>query len=208
MFTAALVIIGDLVAVINTYLSGEITARFILKAFSILFVASLVFGYYLDDVRKGKPTNLAKPFAYGTSFLVVIAIIGSFFIIGSPKLARDLQFDQQRVNDLSNIQWQIVTYWQRKGQLPSALSDLHDSISGFSVPVDPETQQNYTYEVINTEALSFQLCATFDQPAEQQRNTKYVYPVASQDENWQHPKGYYCFERIIDKQLYPPIQAK
>ena len=119
-----------------------------------------------------------------------------------------MQFDQQRVNDLSNIQWQIVTYWQRKGQLPSALSDLHDSISGFSVPVDPETQQNYTYEVINTEALSFQLCATFDQPAEQQRNTKYVYPVASQDENWQHPKGYYCFERIIDKQLYPPIQAK
>src|SRR5258706_13559775 len=50
LFITALVIIGDLVFVINTFLSGEITVRFILKSLSILLVAVVIFWYYLDDV--------------------------------------------------------------------------------------------------------------------------------------------------------------
>lgn len=212
LFIASLIIIGDLVAVINAYLSGEITARFILKAFSILFVAAVVFSYYLDDVRKEQPTNLAKPFAYGTSLLVVVSIIGSFFIIGSPKLARDIQFDQQRVNDLSSIQFQTVSYWQRKQSLPTALSDLNDPFTGFSVPADPATNQQYEYTIKDPIALTFDLCATFatDSKAIPESRTlpKAPVPYSASDANWNHATGRVCFERTIDKQLYPPLQAK
>src|SRR3989338_5018493 len=72
LFIASLVIIGDLIAVINTFLGGEITTRFVLKALSVLLVAGFVFGYYLDDVRKENPTELAKPFAFTTGALVLI----------------------------------------------------------------------------------------------------------------------------------------
>src|SRR3989344_3154358 len=52
LFVAALIIIGDVVALIYNLLGGELTARFLLKMLTILFVAGSVFGYYLADIRK------------------------------------------------------------------------------------------------------------------------------------------------------------
>ncbi len=214
LFIASLVIIGDLISIINTLLGGEITIRFILKALSILFVAALVFGYYLDDVRKETPSKLAKPFAWLTSVLALVVIIGAFFLIGTPNAARLMQFDQQKVSDLQNIQSQIVNYWQRKEALPNSLSDLNDAISGYSVPTDPQTKKSYEYIVKDAASLSFELCATFNKPS--QDNTQNILnrplPMAgiqdSYNQNWDHSSGRICFERTIDKQLYPPINQK
>ena len=52
LFIVALVVIGDLVALINSFLSGEITTRFSLKALSILFVTGSIFFYYFADIKK------------------------------------------------------------------------------------------------------------------------------------------------------------
>ena len=52
LFAAALIIIGDLVTLINFFLQGELTIRFILKVLAVLFVAGSVFGYYLHDIKK------------------------------------------------------------------------------------------------------------------------------------------------------------
>jgi hypothetical protein len=208
LFIAALVIIGDLVFVINTFLNGELTTRFLLKALSVIIVAGAIFGYYLDDVRKNKPTTLAKPFAWGTLLVVAALVIGAFFIVGSPKQARLQQFDQQRLNDLQGIQWQVVNYWQQKGQLPVSLTDLNDSISGYIAPMDPETRMPYQYIIKNAATLNFQLCATFN-AASDTNNPKTV-PVPAMYPNdmsqvWNHPVGYFCFDRTIDQQLYPPL---
>jgi len=54
LFIAALIIIGDLVTLINTFLGGEVTVRFILKVLSVLFVTGSVFGYYLHEIRRYK----------------------------------------------------------------------------------------------------------------------------------------------------------
>lgn len=202
LFIASLVVVGDLIAVINNLLGGETTLRFILKALSILLVSGLVFGYYLDDVRKSESTKLTKPFAWGSVVLVLIAIISAFFVIGSPNTARLLQFDQQKISNLTEIQYQIINYWQRKEALPENLSDLNDSISGFKAPLDPQTKLNYEYNIIDKENLIFQLCADFNKQSVKEQAKPY-YPNMS--ENWDHPQGYYCFERKIDKQLYPPL---
>lgn len=209
LFIASLVIIGDLITVINFFLGGEVTTRFILKALSVLLVAGVVFGYYLDDVRRETPTKLAKYFAWGTGALVLVCVVGSFFIVGSPATARLIQFDQQKISDLQTIQGQIVNYWQRKETLPSSLSDLNDPLSNYKVSNDPQTNQPYEYIVKDAANLSFELCANFNKEGTDQYSQtlpKSVYNPAGQPmDNWQHSAGRVCFERTIDKQLYPPI---
>ncbi len=54
LFAAALIIAGDLVALINNLLSGELTARFLLKAAAVLFVAGSAFGYYFWDLKSNR----------------------------------------------------------------------------------------------------------------------------------------------------------
>ncbi len=203
LFVAALVVVGDLVAVINNLLGGDTTARFILKALSVLLVAGFVFGYYFDDVRRETPSKLGKPFAWVAGVLVLVVIVWSFFIIGSPNSARLIQYDQQRVSDLQGIQSQIVNYWQSKGALPPTLVNLSDTISGYNAPVDPQSKVNYEYNIKDVTNLSFELCATFSKPT-QKDTTRALYPVgAGIDQNWDHSAGTVCFARTIDKQLYP-----
>jgi hypothetical protein len=204
---AALVIIGDLVFVINTFLGGEITARFVLKALSVLAVAAVVFWYYLDDVRRAAPLKNGKYVALALAAVILAGIIGAFFIVGSPMQARLQQFDQQRVSDLQGIQSQVVNYWQRKGIMPQNLGDLTDSISGYTVPVDPQTKQPYQYMLEDPKELVFQLCANFNSKSGQDGMSPAsvpAYPPGS-IQNWDHPSGIYCFQRTIDQQLYPPI---
>lgn len=208
LFVAALVIIGDLISVINTFLGGEITVRFILKALSVLVVAAIVFWYYLDDVRRDSPSKLSKYFAIATGIIVLVSVVGAFFIIGSPAKARLMQLDQRRTNDLQTIQYQVVNYWQRKGTLPETMSDLDDPISGYSSPVDPENNQPYEYHIKDAVSLTFELCATFSLSSNSNISnieTKPLpYPVGGEfSQNWNHDQGRICFERKIDKQLYP-----
>lgn len=54
LFAAGLIIMGDLVALINKLLEGELTLRFILKVLTIFLVAGSVFGYYIVDLKKNK----------------------------------------------------------------------------------------------------------------------------------------------------------
>ncbi len=199
LFITALVIIGDSIFVINTFLSGEITIRFILKALSVILVAGIIFGYYLDDVRRETPTKLAIYFAWGSGILVLAVIINAFILVGSPNSARLIQFDRQKISDLQQIQMQIVNYWQRKESLPISLFDLNDPISEFKVPVDLQSNVSYEYNVKNAASLSFELCATFNKPGKGNN-----YGLA--DTVWDHASGRVCFERTIDKQLYPLIK--
>lgn len=208
LFITSLVILGDLVFTVNTFLNGEVTARFILKALSVLIVAATIFGYYLDDVRRQQSSNMAKTYAIITIIIVLVMVVGAFFIVGSPAKARLMQLDQQRIGDLQNIQWQIVNYWQRKEVMPKNLSDLQDPISGYIIPNDPETNMPYEYKLIDDKNLKFELCAKFSLEGNdqfgQQRTTPKSINIDSQS-NWQHAEGNVCFERQIDKQLYPPI---
>lgn len=203
LFVASLIIIGDSIGIINTFLSGEITARFILKALSVIIVAGVIFGYYLDDVRRDAPTKLARQFAIIAGFLVLVTVVSSFIIIGSPNSARAIQLDQQRASDLQGIQMQIINYWQRKNILPSSLSDLNDVISGYMVPKDPVTGAAYKYAISDMSSLSFSLCATFSKPTQNDVPAPYLY--GGNNQTWNHGEGLVCFSRMIDKQLYPPI---
>jgi len=48
---AACVIVGDLIYLLNSLLSGALTVRFVLKSLTVGLIAGAVFGYYLWSMR-------------------------------------------------------------------------------------------------------------------------------------------------------------
>lgn len=211
LFAAALIMIGDLVYLVYNFLGGEITARFVLKSLSLFLVVGAIFWHYLADIRRHEPMKSMKKLIWGVSVVVAAAVIGSFFLVGSPLTARARRFDDERVNGLQQIQRQVVNYWQTKRTFPTDLDALTNEIQGFRAPADPESGVAYEYRVLG--ALQFELCATFNlpsvptarplsAPAYEPRGAK---PL---EDFWDHGAGRTCFDRTIDPEFYPPFDLK
>lgn len=203
LFVAGATIAGDLIAVIYTFLEGDLTTRFLLKALTILVVLGGGFWYYLEELKGTWETKegLSKLIGGVVALVVLVSVVSGFFIIGSPAEARLEKIDIQRTTDLQNIQWQVVNFWQLKQTIPESLNELNDPISGFVVPVDPDTGASYTYE--RTSSASFKLCATFSTASDATSLTMPRDPYMV-DQNWTHGIGEVCFDRTIDPERYPP----
>jgi hypothetical protein len=205
LFIAGATIAGDLIALIYTFLNGDITTRFVLKALTILVVLGGGFWYYLEELRGRWETSegLSKLIGGVVALVVLASIVGGFFIIGSPETQRLMRLDEQKVNDLSIIQQEVTTYWQQKQELPREISDLEDPLRGFIAPMDTQYDESYRYEV--TGPMNFRLCAMFNlESSESKSRTAYTY-YGTPSGNWQHEAGEVCFDRTIDPDLFPPI---
>jgi hypothetical protein len=202
LFASAVTVVVDLIVLIYRFYSGDYSVQFFAKILSVLIVAAAVFGYYLWDIRR-ENNESKKPKLYGwlSSIIIAAIIIAGFFIVGSPATQRDRRFDETRISNLQTIQNEIINYWATKNILPSTLIDLNDSISGFSVPSDPQTNINYEY-IINGK-LSFKLCANFNTDSNDYNSGQTVIPmIYPYNQNWNHSVGRVCFTRTIDPQLY------
>jgi len=205
LFVASITIIADLITLVNYFLNGEITTRFILKVAVVLIVAAAVFGYYLWDLRRDVTikTMMARNLAIITAVVALGTIILGFVFVGSPAAQRQVRFDEQRVMNLADIQNEIINYYSLKRVVPPTLGDLNNSISGFTVPTDPKTKAAYEYNIKSD--LEFELCATFETEFSNNQEVV-VMPIYSNSpygQNWNHGLGRVCFTRIIDPALYP-----
>lgn len=226
LFLSSLVVVIDLVTLLRYFIAGEITSRFILKVVAVLIVAILVGLRHICLLRNIEERIKLNSKVLGTvsSVLVISAIVYSFMIMGSPFKQRSLRLDDRRIQDLQNVQYQIITYWQQKEKLPAKLSDLANPLSGYSLPIDPEFEKGNTYEysIKNEKKLQFELCATFSLQMpkgwrEYNNNvmpyygvkdiaiSSYPYPGGGINESWDHEAGRTCFDRTIDKDMYPPF---
>lgn len=210
LFAAGFAVAGDLVALLYTFLQGEVTIRFILKVLSVLIVAGGVFSYYFYDLRRDASSKPNKLFVGLTGLFIVLAIVLGFMTFGSPQAQRDMRFDSQREMNLSDIQWRVLNHWQTTEKLPQVLNDLEDNFNGNPVPVDPETKVAYEYTV--TAPLSFELCATFARASSAESQDPKMMPIDTSyyggglDPRFQHEAGRTCFARTIDPVKYPPYE--
>jgi hypothetical protein len=176
-----------------------------------------------------KLNKIINPSAAG--ILIILSIVWAFYVMGSPMKQRLFRLDDRRVQDLQSIQWQIINFWQQKEKLPVDLKELANPISGYTIPVEPEFEKGkvYEYSVKDAKNLTFELCADFsaEMPKGWQEyssggvmpmyDTKvasevssdvavssYPYPGGGVNDSWDHKVGRTCFERTIDKELYPP----
>jgi len=205
LLIASITIVGDLITVLYTLLQGEITARFLLKAVTLLVLAGLVSGfYYLErkkiQYRKAIRPSVFRGFGWVVAGLVVIGIGLGFMDAGSPEQARKRAFDMQRTNRLGSLSTCIERYAREMGQLPQSLDDLKKS-AGYAYCADsiqdPKTKTDFEYRVVTPSRLQgqarvgdFELCANFDLPsaAEDDDNGLYGGSVLLR----RHPAGHSC----------------
>ncbi len=187
LFIAFCNIIGGLIAVVNGFLKGEFFSSFILKAITVLVIALGVFGYNLYDLRR-KDYDTRSQVSLISLIVVIIlglaAIVGGFVIMGSPAKARLYGYDNQRVNDLSSLSYQVQDYYTTNKKLPSDLSEPQ-----FQQFKDPETKQPYEYSTASDK--QYQLCAAFslDSPS-QADGRNYMGPEAW----YYHKAGRQCYK--------------
>ena len=231
LFMSAVVVAVDLVVLVQNFVAGEVTARFIMKVLVALLVAVVVAGYHL--IVLWTPASDSKNATYRKRGMVMNAVISSvlvatmvalaFMVMGSPTSQRNLRLDQARLNDLQNIQGQVINYWQQKERLPATLIELADPLSGYMIPRDPESDTGAVYEYNVKGPMTFEICATFALPipegwqdygkgggvmpmyAERDMAVSYPYPgPGGVNDSWIHEAGHTCFERTIDPEIYKP----
>src|SRR3989338_7395061 len=100
--------------------------------------------------------------------IVCAAMVVGVWYAGSPRAARASRIDDQRIQDLGNLQATIDAYWQNEKKLPENLAQVKDtaqklppyaSISYF-VTKDPVSGEDYGYKKVDED--TFEVCATFE----------------------------------------------
>jgi hypothetical protein len=179
LFVTICTLVGTLVSLIYKFLGGELTVRFGFKALTVCVLALTVFGYYLYNLRRNYSLTSRIPliFTVVVSFAVLLSLIWSISIIGTPSEMRMKRIDSTRLSDISSIQNEVFNQFQNSDKLPTNLAELNNAFQGYSVPVDPVTQESYGYKVIQQAVMKmnyqtnkkeladeaiFELCATFD----------------------------------------------
>jgi len=175
LLVASVVVVGDLIAVLNTFFRGEITARFFLKALTILVIAGMVCGFYVLERKRVQfrhivPRRTFQLFGYVLSGLVLLGVVLGFVAAGSPTTERMRTFDERRSQNLSALAGCIDRYAEEYERLPATLADLSAANYSHCVTSDPETKESYEYQVIRPLARTgasgvlegaFELCADF-----------------------------------------------
>lgn len=176
LLIASVTIVGDLITVLFTFLQGEISARFFLKAFTIFALAGGIFGFYFLErkkiqYKKDVPRTVFRDFGVVVTVVVVLGVVLGFFAGGSPETTRQRTFDAERANSLAALSSCVEGYARDLGQLPVSLGDLRRS-SQYAYCADfmqdPETGDEYGYRVVTPSRIEgagrvgeFELCATF-----------------------------------------------
>lgn len=199
LLVSAVVMIGWLIATINSFLNGELTVKFILKALTAILIAALIFSYYLYDIRRAeadKINNIIRAYFYGSLGLVAAALIISFFFIDSPLKVREQKFDQLIINKFSQIDSAINAYYGENKKLPENLKAFLNGGSIYYITendlTDPATNKMFDYNVKGED--TYELCAAFKTSNKDlsKSNREYYF-----DARWQHEAGYQCLKQRV-----------
>jgi uncharacterized membrane protein len=160
LFFTGLFLIGSLIAVIYNFLMGELTLAFTLQILVVAVVSLLLFAYSYFSLKRNEKDfgsfgkNLPHIATWGSVALVLISIIYSISIIGSPMEMRKRKFDNLRLQNISEIQNNILSFWQREYKLPESLENIKDDFQyNYLVLKDPKTKANYIYKVLEQSTM-------------------------------------------------------
>jgi Domain of unknown function (DUF5671) len=188
LFVTAVVMICDLIWVFSYFLKGELSTRFLLKAFTVMLISTAIFVYYLGSLRWDRNTNviqvtaLSRQFAVGAAAVLLASFCVGLGITGTPSEQRHLEADQRRIDNLRGIAGALNSWHTRVLPLPNTLSELVGYGVNDSDIADPETKIPYEYRVKSGD--DYELCATFS-------GSEGIAPY--QNQFWRHQKGRTCY---------------
>lgn len=201
---AALILIGDLVAVVYNFLSGELGARFLAKAAIVGVISAAILVNFTRDAERetGGVDWIGRALAIVASLVTLALVLWAFFLVDTPAAARALSFDAQRMNDMHTLARRIDCHRTYFGETPESLPALEAALSRRTeqYPValgcdgealsDPQTAAPYRYERRVGDA--FRICAAFSHgwpDGEATANRYGVRPVAGKHRTLKTPDG-------------------
>lgn len=196
ILVSSMIILGVFIGVINNFLSGELTARFIFKALTMLFISGVCFSFYFYDIKRDnpdKPDKVVKIFFFATLALIVAAFVAAWFFVESPKMARSRLMDQRLIQNIYSIENAMNSYYDRNKKLPANLeefkADKNIYISANAL-VDPETKAPIAYNKISDK--EFELCATFRTDSIEEAAKQSTGYIGMDVNSKEHRAGYQC----------------
>lgn len=199
LFVSSVVMLGWLIATINSFLDGELTTKFILKSITAIGIAASIFTFYLYDIRreevKGKKDKTISLYFYGSLAVIIAVFTVSLFFVESPTETRNRKFDNAILNKFSQIDSAISDYYFDNKTMPESLGVLEQEFNYISEEdlVDPATREQFKYQVL--EEKKYELCATFRTSSKDDETMRDEYLK----ERWPHEAGEQCIaQRVID----------
>lgn len=176
LVVAASVIVGDLIALIFQFMSGELSWRFLLKALAVGAIAGAIFAYYGQDAERNDAAGrrlLNLAFGGGATIAVAATLIASFSLIGGPARERAYRLDDLRIEHLTQLAGEIDCFYWRNNRLPEDLAEVETDLRAYSAGArvdrrcvwrelaDPVSGLTYEFRPIG--GAAFELCADFAQ---------------------------------------------
>ena len=170
---AALALIGDLVAVVYGYLDGDVSARFLSKAFIVAAISGTILVTYSRDAERVSSGGdvVGRGLALLASLVTVGLVIWAFTVVLTPGAVRDLKIDNQRISDLGSIVRLVDCHASYFDEAPDDLAEGAGRLAEYAasnpvaygcaadLPKDPITKQAYQYQ--RTSKTTFTVCASF-----------------------------------------------
>lgn len=180
LLVTAVTIVGDLIAAVFYFLQGELSARFVLKALTILVIAGIIFGFYVLERKKIQykndiPRRVFEYIGAAIATLVIFGIVLGFVAGGSPATERMRGLDRQRADDLRSLANCVSVYGANHKRLPTSMADVSASSMYYcsGQQNDPETGEPYEYRILTSDRQkglvhegAFELCAVFSLSSE------------------------------------------
>lgn len=202
-------ILVDFVILLNGFLSGELTIRFALKSIAFFIVVGTALVYYVYDARGYWNDHEKQSLRYGSivSIATLLIVTAGFMNTATPKEVREMNIDENQINDLGIIQSNIESYYTEHTALPQTLDMIYSN--GVTPIQAPEERSPYTYRMIDIN--TFELCADFAHESNKTEKVQYSNQGNSQyilnAYDWTHSKGHWCFTRKLYKTSPPVLSA-
>jgi hypothetical protein len=196
LLVSAVVVLGTLVNILNNFLNGELTLKFILKALTVGNIAAIIFSFYLYDIRRvevsNKRDNVITIYFYASLAIIIVSFIFSLFIMESPTTTRNRKLDNVIISSFDQIGSVIDSYYSEKGGLPVSLDELRRNYNYLSDDVfaDPVTGVKFDYQTKSQD--EYELCATFRLTSEIDNQ---YYSDRTFIQRWPHAAGYQCLSQ-------------
>ena len=195
LLVSAVVMISWLIGTVNSFLEGELTLKFILKALTSVGISATIFTFYLHDIKRdvveGKKDNVIRIYFWASLVIVVAAFVTSFFFIESPALTRNKKIDDKIVNAFSSLDGAVNNYYNNMKTLPNNIEELieENSYLNENIYKNPNNGKFYEYKVISEK--EYELCADFLTSNKEETEDYYART------NWKHDEGYQCIKKKI-----------
>lgn len=196
ILVSSLIILGVFISIINNFLSGELTGRFIFKSLTVFVIAALSFSFYFYDIKRenpDKPDKVVKIFFFATLILVMAVFVAAWFFVESPQTARNRRLDQVLMQNIYNLENVVNNYYERNKKLPANIDELKADKNIYIGPntlVDPENNMPLVYNKLNEK--EFEICVTFRTSSIAENGKMMTSYVGVGRNNNDHLAGYQC----------------